>query len=207
MRTLFSSLIVLLSCLLFQSCCGECNGIELGYFPVSSSSRNFTEYASSGTLTVQFAHESTTMIANYSNANSIPENYAENCSIDERCGQCCDQYQGEAISTRLTSGLGRPIFDIVIRPDFLNYTPETKPEDSGDVLEITADNQLNGKWFLPGAQPVATLTLDTRTFTNVYVVKDENLTDPSDVVAIYFTALEGIVGFEYGNGEVWSLLP
>lgn len=208
MRFLSLVLLITVSSLFLSGCCGECDGIDSGSFAVSTEGRTWTTYAIGTGQSRQFTDGNQTMIAAYDPPASVPENFAENCINNPRCGQCCDQYSGEAIFIALKSANGRPVFNITTRPDFVNYTPLTKPDDSGDYIEISADNKLTGRWFIPDPNAEATVTIiPGRTFTDVLTVSDNNITEPGEVSTLYFTRQNGIVGFKYGNGDTWALVP
>jgi hypothetical protein len=147
------------------------------------------------------------MVAEYTVPISSLETYAENCTVNPRCGECCDIHQGEAIFISLTSNAGSPVFNITMRTDFINYTPVTKPDDEGDLLEISANNKLTGRWRFPDPIMEPAVTVGGQTFTDVLVLEDNTITDPNEIAALYFTRKEGVVGFKYGDGEAWALVP
>lgn len=207
MKNLFLTILSVVALSLVSGCCGECAGIFKGAFNVSTEGRAYMDFARGGVRTRQFADSlGNRILGDYQDLQTSLENYTENCRQDGQCGQCCDEFQAEVIFLSFEAGAEGLLFNIAMRPDFLHNTPDTKPADEEDYLEVTSHNGLFARWFIPDPEVLASINIAGTRFVNVMAKRDETIIGKENVRAVYFTKNDGLVGFELGNGETFALV-
>ncbi|MCB0835578.1 MAG: hypothetical protein KDD99_02870 [Bacteroidetes bacterium] len=189
------------------SCCPPCEPEDLGDFLLLEDTGKWFEFTDDADRT--FINDlNQEDILSYSPIESGFEDLGTNCTEENNCGICCDMFGGGYAYTELTSANLSVSFHITFKKDFRQFVPTDDPFTITDYLTITFNNSLSCELSgLPEVNLTKSVILNGTTFTQVFSCERDagiNL-GPSDPRAFYFTEQEGIVGFEMGNGTVWSL--
>lgn len=192
---------------LLSGCCGECNGVYLGEFVFSQETREWLNFANDRSRF--FVNPSSQpLLMTYGVPEYTVEHQQYNCQRDEKCGDCCDEYDVQTGFVQLVSQDGTITFNITLQRDFLNFTPLNSPDEVGDYFTMTMNNKLTGELFLLNPVYRGRVTLNGKNYDNVFAVElDPSQVDPSrrDPAGFYFRKAEGILGFTFTNGEEWNL--
>lgn len=199
---------ILLAALIAGGCCGDCPDRFLGSFDLQAGSLDWLN-ASRVQDRIFAAPGQPPVIMRYS---AVELSYTEgqgDCTRS-RCGLCCDDYEAQFAFLQLKAADETIVFDFFLQKDFLLGSPYEAPNTVGDYILITMDNRLPGELFLnsPALRPA--VTLNGVLFNQVFVIEgDRSTANPNlrQPIAYYFNKAQGIVGFEYSNGEVFVLQP
>ena len=199
--------ILALAASLVAGCCNECNGVYLGEFVFSAETRSWLDFANDKNRFFVNPNAQP-LLFTYGTTEFTVEHQQYNCQRDEKCGDCCDEYDVQTAFVQLKSQDGGVTFNITLQRDFINFTPLDPTDAIGDFFTMTMNNSLTGELFLLEPVYKARITLNGKDYDQVFAVElppsqvDPNRRDPA---GFYFRRAEGIVGFTYTNGEEWNL--
>lgn len=209
-----SSLMMGLVILFFLgSCCPECDKPFLGEFSLTTEEAEWMEFTEE--FTRQFrSDKGQELTFFYSDLQSGFEDLISDCD-ETACGFCCNEYRNGFLYTQLLSSDQGFKFDITLRKDFINYTPQDDPATIRAALSITFNEKLTCSVLdVPNVTFTETLNIGNRDFFQVFTCEygaSRGIDFAGEPVRFYFTVAEGIVGFEIADtspGEtiVWNLL-
>ena len=194
-----------------SACCAPCEKPNLGSFEFHPDSEVWLDFAKQQTRLYKSSQNNEEVFF-YADLFNGYEDALHGCESIGNCGLCCNEYSSAIMFTQLKSASEAFVFDLFLRKDFLQFTPDDNPADITDHLAISFNNTLTCDIFgLPNATFAGTITLNNRDFNNVLECELDSqfpAIEPNTPVKLYFNKADGIVGFEVtGTSEnvIWSL--
>ncbi|MDX2247888.1 MAG: hypothetical protein SF052_13975 [Bacteroidia bacterium] len=194
--------------LLISGCCSSCEKDDLGDYLLKEFSRSWTSYTIAATR-VYSGSSGQEEVFVWEPVESGLEEQLYNCEDKNRCGFCCETFRSGYLYTQLVSSSGVFVFNLVVKKDFVQFTPDDNPLDISDMIVVSFNNRLvcdiTG---IPDTLLTQSVTLNGKTFSKVFTCRADPgsyTAGSSDPVAFYFTKEDGIVGYELANNTIWNL--
>lgn len=189
-------------------CCPTCEKGDLGDYLLDESSDSWTSFTIASTRVYSGSNGQEEVFV-WEDVEMGLEEQLFNCDEESKCGFCCETFRSGYLYTQMISSNGVSVFNLVVKKDFIQYTPNDNPQDIPDMIIVSLNNRLvcdiTG---LPERVLTETVTLNGKKFNKVFSCKaDPGSYAPgsSDPVAFYFTKEDGIVGYELANNTIWNL--
>ncbi|MDX1908224.1 MAG: hypothetical protein SF053_14405 [Bacteroidia bacterium] len=198
------SCVVTCCLLLMGGCCEKCDKGYIGEFALQQGSGDWMTFAATSSRLFRNQNGQTLAMI-YDPVSSGVEDLTQNCT-ELNCGSCCDEFRGTYLYGRFSSADGQFVFDITLRKNFLDHNVKDDPVTIDDYFSISFNNTLTCDLLhIPDTVLTGGVTLNGKTFFQVFSCETNAGNQPESPRAYYFTRSQGIVGFRLNNGDTWSL--